>query len=202
MIVIIGFFLLTKNSGSHTGSLFETELEVIDVDEINNDENRNLDKHDAEETTISPQGMVFVDVQGEVVNPGVFEVAHDVRIGYLIDLAGGLTDDANTRGLNQAARIHDEMVIFVPHVDDENTLVTELEENNEQTDQSDPSGLISLNEASALELQSLPGIGPTISANIIAYREENGIFSTIDELIHVAGIGARTLENIYELIKP
>ena len=204
-VIAIGFFFLTVNSSSNSGTLFETETEALEIDGIDHKDESEVPGAETEETESALlQGKVFVDVQGEVMNPGVFEVDSHVRIGYLIDLAGGLTDDANVRGLNQAARIYDEMVIFVPHVDDVDMIevVIEINSNAEDVANTDESELISLNTASALELQSLPGIGPALSANIIAYREENGAFSTVDELVNVAGIGAGTLENIREFIKP
>lgn len=198
VIVTLGFFFLTTTSNSNSGTLFETEAEVLEPHGMGNEtEAQNVEIEES-----APHGKVFVDVQGEVMNPGVFEVDSHVRIGYLIDLAGGLTDDANVRGLNQAARIYDEMVIFVPHIEGANEAIIEIHSSKENVTHADDSELISLSTANASELQSLPGIGPTISANIIAYREENGGFSTIDELVNVSGIGARTMENIREFIKP
>lgn len=191
--VMIIFFFFTSYTGSDSRILFETEEFFIEEEEDINgveDEAFNQNLHE----------KVFVDVQGEVANPNVFEVDGNVRIGYLIDLAGGLTDYANVRGLNQAARVYDEMVIFVPHVDDDASK-TEIGSIDEVFSV-DHSGLISLSTASASKLQSLPGIGVTISANIIAHRDEFGAFSTVDELINVAGIGTTTLENVRKLVKP
>ena len=197
IMVVTGFFLLTGNSNS--GTLFEAETEVLETDWITYKDEVRVKP---EEKELTLQEKIFVDVQGEVANPGVFEVDRDVRVGYLIDLAGGLTEYANMRGLNQAARIYDEMVIFVPHVDDVSEIAIGIGDSNENIDTTDEPGLISLSTASTLELQSLPGIGPTLSANIIAHREANGTFSTIDELINVAGIGAGIVENIREFVKP
>ena len=198
--IAVGFFLFTQDSSSHSGTLFEDEASILEMDGMD-DEHEPLEGTMEERESTLP-GRVFVDVQGEVMNPGVFEVDSHVRVGYLIDLAGGLTADANVRGLNQAARIHDEMMIFVPHVDDVDETMIGNYDHDDRAGQVDESGLISLSTASALELQALPGIGPTLSANIIAYREEHGSFSTVDELVHVAGIGTGTLENIREFIQP
>jgi competence protein ComEA len=200
VVIAIVFFLSTRNSSSNSETLFEVEESVLESDGI-------VYKSDVlviepEENVPDLNGMVFVDVQGEVVNPGVFEVNDDVRVGHLINLAGGLTDHAFVNGLNQAARIYDEMVIFVPHVNDVSEVMDGITANDERIANTDESGLISLNTASALELQSLPGIGATLSANIIAHREENGVFSTIDELVNVDGIGISTVENIREFVKP
>jgi len=206
--IVVGFFVVTNNSGANSTTLFEPQTELgdasVDVDENEADYLADADEavdqinQDAQVT-----GTVFVDVQGEVVSPGVFEVDYGARVGYLIYLAGGLTDYANVRNLNQAARIYDEMVIRVAHVDD----VMELSEadvvsGNGSANETATSGLISLSTASATELQSLPGIGPAISANIIAHRDTFGAFSTIDELTNVAGIGAGIVENIRELVSP
>ncbi|MCL2559606.1 MAG: helix-hairpin-helix domain-containing protein [Turicibacter sp.] len=185
----IGFFFLSSIPRSNSGTLFEHDrFEEGDFSE-------ETEVVALEGSTFVHSETVFIDVQGEVNNPGVFEVSGDVRVGYLIELAGGLTDEANVRGFNQAARVYDEMMIFVPHVDDENEVVNVAVVAN-------GSSLISLSAASATELQTLPGIGPVTSANIVAHREANGAFASIDELVNVEGIGARTLENIRELVQP
>jgi len=201
VMILIGFFLLMRRSSSNSGTLFEDARSSLETDALNDeDEGQTISVLTEDKEPILYE-MVFVDVQGEVVNPGVFEVNNDVRVGYLITLAGGLTEYANVRGLNQAARIYDEMVIFVPHVDDENLLEIGVGDRDENRD-ADQSGLISLSTANALELQTLPGIGPAISANIIAHREANGAFLAIDELINVAGIGVGIVENIREFVEP
>ena len=203
LILAVGFFLLTRNSSSNSGTLFEHETDLLETDGITDEVEDSIiavEEEDGEMTNL--QGKVFVDVQGEVVNPGVFEVNSDVRVGYLIELAGGLTDEANVRGLNQAARIYDEMIIFVPHIDDIFEVAEESSSHTESGANSSESNLISLSTASALELQSLPGIGPAISANIIAHREANGPFSTVDELTNISGIGAGIVENIREFVQP
>jgi len=201
-VVTIGFFLFTRNSSSNSGTLFEVEQEDLEVGAIEYESEDGENGVDIEEGEIDMYGMVFVDVQGEVISPGVFEVERNVRVGYLIDLAGGLTNYGSVRGLNRAARIYDEMVIIVPHIEDDSKLIMELDSNNEGSANYGDIGLISLNTASSLELQSLPGIGPVLSENIIIHRTENGAFSSVDELINVDGIGAGILENIREFIKP
>ena len=198
IVVIIIFFLLTNNSGSNSSILFDAGNNLIENENYDYDADGAVSEVENVEFELNLQETVFVDVSGEVVSPGVFEVDASVRIGYLIDLAGGLTEYSNVRGLNQAARIYDEMVIFVPHVDDVSTEV-ETQFNNSDEDNSE---LISLSTASAIELQSLPGIGATISANIIAHRNTNGAFSSVDELINVAGIGVGIIENVREFVKP
>ena len=192
VVLVMGFFFFTRTPNSQQGILFENERDTGTEDGFEV-ESGNIDLAVEPENEKGLSMTVFVDVQGEVVTPGVFEVDADVRVGYLIALAGGLTENANVRGLNQAARVYDEMVIFVPHVD-EVVLSVKMET---VTD-----GLISLSTGSASELQSLPGIGPTLSANIIAHRSAFGAFSTVDDLVNVAGIGHGILENIREFVRP
>ena len=202
VIFVSGFFLLTRNSNSNSGTLFEREIEDLEIDEVDYEVDSTVIDAIAGEIETDHKEIVFVDVQGEVVNPGVFEVESTVRVGHLIDLAGGLTDYASVRGLNRAARIYDEMVIFVGHVDDVSKMMIGIDGSYENADNNTQSGLISLSTASAIQLQTLPGIGPTLSANIIDHREANGAFSSIDELVNVAGIGVKTVENIREFVKP
>ena len=205
-IVAMGLFFLMSPTNSSSNTLFEIDESSLEAEDDEYVVDSDVVGVEAEVFEENPQGTVFVDVQGEVINPGVFEVAHDVRIGHLIELAGGLTEDAFTRGVNQAARVHDEMVIFVPHVDDDISELLSVEtticENETMDEVDDDSNLISLSNATALELQALPRIGPVLSAAIIDYREENGDFSSVDELINVVGIGTITLENIRDLVKP
>ena len=208
VVLIGGFFAVTSRfnfSNSSGGSLFEPAVEeVVETENIEHEDETSELEIESEDSYFLTAGTVFVDVQGEVVNPGVFEVDADVRVGHLIALAGGLTSEASTRGLNQASRVYDEMVIFVAHIDDV-VAVDEVIKNAEGTTvgaDATESSLISLSTASALELQSLPGIGPALSQNIIAHREANGPFTTVDELTNVSGVGARILENIRESIRP
>ena len=202
IVLALGFIFFTRNSSPNSGTLFEIEAEDLEMDEDGYEDETHVVKNKIEESNSDLSGTIFVDVQGEVVNPNVFEVDRNVRVGYLIDLAGGLTDYANVRGLNRAARVYDEMVIFIPHVNDVAEVISEPDTSNIEGANDDGSDLISLSTASAIQLQTLPGIGPTLSANIIAHRDTNGAFSTIEELVNVPGIGAGILENIREFIKP
>jgi len=193
IVLVTGFFYFTRTPNSQQGTIFEAEREIVADDSFGNEDDGIKIAVETEKENVLPM-TVFVDVQGEVRTPGVFEVDADVRVGYLIALAGGLTADANVRGLNQAARVYDEMVIFVPHVDE--IFV------NGSVEITIDNSLISLSTASATQLQTLPGIGPALSANIIEHRNANGAFTSVDELINVAGIGSGIVENVREFVRP
>lgn len=135
----------------------------------------------------------FVDVKGEVMRPGLYEVEKNYRIKNVIDLAGGFTENAAEEIINLAQKVSDEMVIYVPKIGEENDAFIELGSSSTN----DPNK-IKVNEATAEDLTKLNGIGPAKAEAIITYREENGPFKEIDDLLQVSGIGEKTLENIRE----
>jgi len=200
IVGIIALFFLMGSTNQGSGALFEVDDGEVEVGSTIPTGEEGLV---SEAGTPAPSGMVFVDVQGEVHQPGVVEASADARVGDVIAAAGGLTSYAHTRGLNQAARIYDEMVIFVPHRDD-----VQVEEVNQEGASPETggtpssSGLISISRASQAELQTLPGIGPALSSAIVEHRETNGAFNSIDELTNVPGIGAGRLDSIRDLIEP
>lgn len=138
-----------------------------------------------------------VDVKGAVTKPGVYEVAKNMRVQDAIDLAGGVLPHAETRHLNFAQHLSDQMLIYVP-VEGE-----EIEESTQpptEPTQAEAAEKININTANDLELQALPGIGEKKAIQIINYRTENGSFTTIEDLMEVSGIGQKTFDSLKELI--
>ncbi len=148
-----------------------------------------------ESAATTEESYTIVDVKGEVNEPGVYHVEHDSRIDDVISLAGGFTEDADELQVNQAQKVHDEMVIYVPTVDEtgEITEVTSSASVNETG--------IRVNYATKEEIMELPGIGPSKADAIIQYREEHGSFSSEDDLLEVSGIGEKTLDSLREFIQ-
>ncbi len=136
---------------------------------------------------------IYVDIKGEIMNPGVYKVSEETRLFQLIALAGGITGDADILAFNFSAVVRDEQVIYIPAISEEYPLITEVEDNK-------TSELININRATLEQLDSLPGIGPATAQSIIDYRVENGEFESIDNLIEVPGIGEATLSEIREFI--
>lgn len=133
-----------------------------------------------------------IDIKGEVARPGVYEVEADSRIHEVIKQAGGFTSEANEWSINLAEKIKDEMVIYVPHID---------EEVQQQWSQTSDSKKVSINQATEIELQTLPGIGSAKASAIVNYRIECGPFQSIEELKNVTGIGDKTFEALQEFIE-
>lgn len=134
-----------------------------------------------------------IDVKGEVQCPGVYEVEAESRIHDVIQLAGGLTEQANQNAINLAGKVKDEMVIYVPHIEETSSVEWSFESASD-------ANKISINHATEAELQTLPGIGKTKAAAIIQYRMDQGPFKAVEELKNVTGIGEKTFENLEDFI--
>ena len=136
--------------------------------------------------------QIMVDIKGEVRSPGVYLMNVGDRVVDVIERAGGLTDSANENFINLAEKTYDEMVIYIPsHLDEDSDIVQVAKKDD---------GKVRINQASVLDLTSLPGIGPAKAEAIVRYREETGDFKTADDLVNVPGIGQKTLEVIKEYI--
>lgn len=144
---------------------------------------------------------IYVHISGAVKNPGVYSVAEGTRLYQVIGMAGGLTKKAKQDLLNLAETVIDGQKIHVMSkkeykrqnsVDDEDT------KDGSSNDESDD--LVNINTASESQLTKLPGIGPSKATAIVAYREENGMFSSVENIKNVSGIGDATFSNIESMI--
>lgn len=142
-------------------------------------------------TTASAAAVVHVD--GAVNSPGVYEIgAGTPRVNDAVVAAGGLAENADTSSLNLAAVITDGSKVHVPSVD-EASAAAAASAGDASSDEapSASSGLVNINTATAEELDTLPGVGPSTAATIIEDREQNGPFSSIEDLMRVSGIGEK-----------
>lgn len=137
---------------------------------------------------------VVVHICGAVVSPGVYELPPGSRISDAVDLAGGLCEDADESYINLAELLADGQQIFFPTHEE----VQELRQLPQQGSASD--GKININTADKTLLCSLPGIGDTRAADIIAYRQEYGGFKTIEDIMQVNGIKEGSFQKIKDLI--
>lgn len=135
---------------------------------------------------------VFVHVTGQVQNPGVYELEAGSRINDAIELAGGSIEGALTDAVNLARVLHDGEQIFVP---DETTLAL-VEEHVTFHGASS----ININNASQDLLETLPGVGPAIAGRIVAWRDSNGGFAIVEDLMQVQGIGPKVYESLKDLV--
>ena len=136
-----------------------------------------------------------IDIKGEVLTPGVYEVNSEMIIEDAIKLAGGLTPQADTSNINLSQKLVSEMVIII----DSKESIKEPIKNNisgvgtSTTNSSSPNQKISLNKATLEELMTLSGIGESKAQKIIEYRTQTP-FTSIEEITNVKGIGASIFE--------
>ena len=146
------------------------------------------------------EATILVDIKGAIKKPGVYELSSDSRLNELILLAGGFTLEAEERQLNLAEKLSDQQMIYVPNKDEVNFSVEQIQSNDEKQTPSS-TNLININTADLNELQQLTGIGPSKAQAIISYREENGLFQRLEDLLQVTGFGDKTFEKLKNMIK-
>ncbi len=202
VLLVIVFIIFNKDSEE-----IQLEEEIIKTEE-------NI----LEEEKIVSE-IVKVDIKGAVKNPGVYEVEENSRVSDVIDISGGLTNEADTSVINLSKNVIDEMVIIIYTKDEieemkkgstsikyiekecicpklendaciENSIDNVLDNNSSSTN-----GKISLNNASLDELMTLDGIGEKKAQAIIEYRKKHS-FKSIEEILEVDGIGTATYEKI------
>ena len=171
---------------------------------------------------------IRVDIKGLVKNPGVYEVVVDSRVIDVINKAGGLKSGANTEYINLSKKVKDEMVIIIYSNSDvekfketdkqiiyieyecvcpdnkndacinENDVVNT---NGTKGESSEIDDKVSINKATLEELMTLNGIGESKAKAIIEYRNQNGEFKNIEDIMNVSGIGELAYSKIKDNIK-
>ena len=151
-------------------------------------------------TSTTRMPLIYVQVAGAVRRPGVYQVAPDARVFQTVLQAGGFTDEADQQSVALAARLTDGCRVYVPRVGE--PVVDPVVSPAPQTEGAGEAatGIVSLNTATLAQLDSLPGIGPAIAQDIIAYREARGPFTSIDQLTDVPGIGPAKMEKLRPLV--
>jgi competence protein ComEA len=139
---------------------------------------------------------IVIDVGGEVQRPGLYSLAEGARTQDAILAAGGLTPNADAGRVNLASPLRDGAKVYVPARTDAQPVTVATEPMVTGT----PDRLVSINRATAEELESLPGIGPTIAQRIVEYRQTRGDFRRPEDLLNVAGIGEKKLAVLRPLI--
>lgn len=153
---------------------------------------------ETETDTNESDSLCYVYVCGAVCNPGVYLLQEGSRVYEAIELAGGLTEEAAKENLNQAETIWDGQMIQVLTEEEAAQEITTAGDNAavSQTGTSSD-GKININTATLELLMTLPGVGQSKAESIIAYREENGLFSSVEAIKNVNGIK----DGVYNQIK-
>jgi competence protein ComEA len=140
-----------------------------------------------------------VHVAGAVAKPGVYDLDAGARVIDAIEAAGGGAPDADLNRLNLAAKVADGQRVLVQRVG-EAAPAGSASPGASGGGSADPSGLVSLNSATQVELEALPGIGPTLAEAIITEREGRGGFRSVNELRDVRGIGEKRFADLKDKV--
>jgi competence protein ComEA len=140
----------------------------------------------------------LVHVSGHVQHPGVYRLAVDARVEDAVEAAGGASPDADLSAVNLARRISDGEQIHVPASGETGVVPGEgaAGAGAGAAGGGTVTAKVNLNRASVAELQNLPRIGPATAAKIVADREANGPFRSVDDLSRVSGIGEKTIAGL------
>ncbi|HFI0942953.1 TPA: helix-hairpin-helix domain-containing protein [Streptococcus suis] len=147
------------------------------------------------EVSKEPSQLV-VDVKGAVAKPGLYTLEADARVNDAVDAAGGLTSQADPKSINLAQKLSDEAVVYVASKDENISVVASTTASSAMSQEEKNTSLVNLNTATEADLQTISGIGAKRATDIIAYREANGGFKSVDDLNNVSGIGDKTMESI------
>lgn len=200
LIAVITYYFTQTETVSAEANIIETKTENI--------------KEEANK-------KIKIEIKGAVNSPGVYELEDNSRVIDVINVAGGLTENADTSLINMSKKITDEMVIIIytrEEIENYNNskIKTEyiyievpscpdkvnnacIEEYKEETIE-ETNDIVNINTASVDELTKLSGVGEAKAKLIIEYREKNGKFKEINELINVKGIGESLIETIKDNI--
>lgn len=142
-------------------------------------------------------GPLPIHIAGAVKQPGVYHLPRPAIGLDALEAAGGALAEADLDRVNLAAELESGQRLFIPFSSAEGTplphATPELAVN--------PRNQMNINTATVVELEGLPGIGPSLAEKIIEYREIHGLFNSVDELLDVSGIGPAKLDQLRDLIR-
>lgn len=140
-------------------------------------------------------GIIYVDVCGQVKNPGVYQLGAESRVYEAVEMAGGMTKKAAAEAVNQAGRLTDGQQIYVPSKDEQasggaggQTGAGSVDGQQASGSTEADGGKVNLNTASKEELMTLSGIGEVKADAMVRYREEHGSFQSVEDVKKIEGI--------------
>ena len=181
-----------NNNGHHSMKNNSSDLSKTSNKSKKNKIHKNNNNADTENNS-SDEDSMYIDIEGAVVNPGVYRIREGDRIFHAIAKAGGLKDTADIKSINKAEVLSDGQKIYI----------CELGEEDHGGGVSSGENLgnkININIADEIKLQEIQGIGPSMANRIVEYRKLNGKFKKIDDLKNVSGIGDKRFDSMKDSI--
>lgn len=203
IIFIVSIFLYKQKSSNAFKEEYMTEI----FEEESNDNMEYTETLEEDTTIINEDNIdrnkIIVEIKGEVAKPDVYRLEEGSIIKDLIDMAGGVTEEADLSRINRAEELLNHELIIIGNINDEteSSVVQNNSTYSSNGNNSDKgSTLININTADLEQLKGITGIGNIKAQSIIDYREANGGFKSLEELKNVDGIGDKTFEKIKEQI--
>ena len=203
IIFIVSIFLYKQKSSNAFKEEYMTEI----FEEESNDNMEYTETLEEDTTIINEDSIdrnkIIVEIKGEVAKPDVYQLEEGSIIKDLIDMAGGVTEEADLSRINRAEELLNHELIIIGNINDEteSSVVQNNSTYSSNGNNSDKvSTLININTADLEQLKEITGIGNIKAQSIIDYREANGGFKSLEELKNVDGIGDKTVEKIKEQI--
>lgn len=229
LLIIGGFWMKYVLNSNKFNEVLIDEFELDNKNSIEKEEEKLIETEEINEE----EGLgdivtnkVYVDIKGAVKNPGVYEIEEDKKVIDVLELAGGLAENADTSMINLAKKVFNEMVVIiytneeVKNVNQPDTVIKVVEkecvcpeikndacinlddtESNNNQNNEEENNKVNINKATLEELLTISGIGESKAKSIIEYRIQNGEFKQIEDIMDVSGIGEALYEKIKNYIK-
>lgn len=177
-VALFGIFYITKSNSENSpkyqfANTLDEQNEYIPLEEENN---------------ISESEEIFIHISGEINYPGLIKLNKGQRLYEAIEIAGGMTENADINQINLSVVLNDQDKVYIPSIDENVSFI-----------QSDMPEIININTATKDQLMTLNGVGDKTADSIIEYREENR-FNKIEDLLNVPGIGEQKFNQIKDKI--
>ena len=189
-----GEFVISASASSSSAAIEKTEPDAESAEE---------DAKQADAVPDEASTQCYVYVVGSVKKPGVYELASDARVEDAVTAAGGFTKDADRAAVNLARPIVDGEQITIPDEGEQLPAKADVPSSAgiaTSGSEAASGGKVNINTATAAELVGLPGIGDVTAEKIIASRESEGPFTSIEDLKRVSGIGEKKYAAVADLI--
>lgn len=195
ILAFLGIFLLRQNQQQNDFKSAEQNQELLSKE---TKDDKMASSQSA--SSMSHTNNVTCDISGAIRHQGVYTLKTGARLQELIDAAGGLTSRAQIKAINRAVLLKDQDKIYIPYKGEKVAVAStrgtatggSSATSSNDSETKNEGEKVNLNTASAADLQKLNGIGEKKAEKIIAYREQNGEFKKIEDLMQVSGIGEKT----------
>lgn len=193
IIVIMGWGLLAPLKAPAAGP--QPLVSTAVTSQVSHSRSSLMENSTRSGSVVSHPTRIFVDVQGAVHHPGLYQFTNEMRVADALKAAGGLVNRADRRQVNLAARLTDQQRLYLP-LKGEKVPPTATQMTGATSTSESAATVVNLNSATVAELQQLTGVGEKKAEKIVAYRNDHGSFQSVKDLAQVPGFGDKTVANL------